>query len=108
MAIPTFPTKPEPAAVHGRQMMLAEFGQRHGRATDQANFVDRPPHALPTRLGDVVANTTDEMARRAVRFWPYQAAIAETQSERVEALAIARKIAARSGNIWVDDRDEAA
>ena len=35
-------------AQFARQIMLAEFGHRYGRAIDQGDFVDRPPpHQRP-------------------------------------------------------------
>ena len=40
-------------AQFARQMMLAEFGYRYGRAIDQGDFVDRQPHQRPLRIHEI-------------------------------------------------------
>jgi hypothetical protein len=40
-------------AQFARQMMLAEFGHRYGRAIDQGDFVDRPPHQRPPTIYEI-------------------------------------------------------
>ena len=40
-------------AQFARQMVLAEFGYRHGRALDQSDFVDRLPHQRPPRMDEI-------------------------------------------------------
>ncbi len=40
-------------AQFARQIMLEEFGHRYGRAIDQSDFVDRPPHQRPPRIDEI-------------------------------------------------------
>ena len=40
-------------AQFARQMMLEEFGYRYGRAIDQRDFVDRPPHQRPPTIYEI-------------------------------------------------------
>ena len=42
-------------AQFARQMMLEEFGHRYGRAIDQGDFQDRPPHERPPRIHEIGA-----------------------------------------------------
>ena len=41
---------PRLRASFARQMMLAEFGYRYGRAIDQGEFVDREPNQIPPTI----------------------------------------------------------
>ena len=45
----------ERRAQFARQMMLAEFGYRSGRAIQYDDFQDRQPHDRPPRLGEIGA-----------------------------------------------------
>ena len=48
------PKKSNPRrAEFARQMMFEEFGHRYGRAIDQGDFVDRPPHQRPLRIDEI-------------------------------------------------------
>ena len=49
-------TKSNPRrAEFARQMVLDQFGYRHGRALDQGDFTDREPHQRPLRAYEIGA-----------------------------------------------------
>ena len=92
----------------GRAAVLAEFRPRDARALDKGDFQDRPPHQQPARLGDIAADITSTIARRAVRHWTKEAALTLSLRERDQALSIARKIALKAGLGYSEDQEEAA
>ena len=95
-------------ASFARSAVSEEFRSRDARALDQADFQDRPPHRQPARLGNVTADITSTIARRAVRHWTKEAALALSPRERDEALSIAHKIALKAGLEFSEDRERAA
>ena len=74
----------------------------------ELHFIDRSPNQHPKRLGEIVEEVTAAAARRAIRSWQKEAALAITQAEREEALSIAGKIARAAGLDWPEDWGEAA
>ena len=63
----------------------------------ESEFVDRPPHQQPRRLGEVVDQVVGETGEKAVCHWLDEAGRAETQQERAAALEIAENIAKALG-----------
>ncbi len=83
----------------GRDLSLARGGK---------GFCDRRPDQQPQRLDQIVEEVTTTTARKAIRYWEKEAALAVTQAERKEALSIAGKIARAAGLDWPEDWGEAA
>ena len=77
-------------AFRGRDLSLAS----------EPHFIDRSPNQQPKRLGEIVEEVTAAAARRAMRYWQKEAALAVTESERQDALDIATKIARTAGVAW--------
>ena len=98
---PTLKIVPDAAvgdAFRGRALSLAR----------EPGFRDRQPDEAPVRLGEVVEDITAAAARKAIRYWTREAALAVTESERQEALEIAAKIARAARMVWPGDLGEAA
>lgn len=77
------------------------------RLAAEPEFVDRLPHEPAVRLGEVGVGVVREAAQAGLRHWLHQAAIAQIESERIEALAIARSISLKAGLPWPADREAA-
>ena len=73
------------------------FRGRDRSLAREPGLEDRLPHQQPKRLGEIVEEITAAAARRAIRYWQKEAALAITQAEREEALSIAAKIARAAG-----------
>ncbi len=108
MTIYRTPARKSTSASFARQAPFDAFGPKAAHHLNDNEFVDRASDRPPKRLGEVVENVVAATARKAIRHWMKAAALAVTESEREEALAIATKISKAAGLDWPEDRGEAA